>query len=153
MWLIITLLILGAILLVAELVLLPGLSVAGIGALISYGVAIYLGFENYGTNGGLIVIGAVVVLSVAMIAISMRARTWRKLALHSEIDGVSQERPEEHVKIGAKGQTVTRLAPMGKVTVDGKTYEAKSLGDKFLDPDKDVEVVGYENFNIVVKPL
>lgn len=153
MWLIISLIIIGALLLVAELVLLPGLSIAGIGALICYGVAIYFGFTDYGTTGGMIVIGAILVLSIALTAISLRARTWRRLALNHEIDGVSQEQPEEKVKVGDKGTAITRLAPMGKVEVNGETFEAKSLGDKFLDPKTRVEVVGFENFNIIVKAL
>lgn len=153
MWLILTLIILGVLLLVAELVLIPGLSVAGIGALICYGVAIYFGFMTYGPSGGLITIGSIVALSVAATAISLRARTWQRLALANEIDGKSLPQPEDMLKIGDLGVTVTRLAPMGKVDVNGETYEAKSLGNKYLDPRTEVEVVGFENFNIIVKSL
>lgn len=150
---IIGLIIIGLLLLVAELVLIPGLSIAGAGALICYGIAIYLGFSSYGTEGGLIVIGSILVLSVAASIISLRARTWRKLALTQEIDGRSQGQPEEKVSIGDKGVTVTRLAPMGKVEIGGETFEAKSFGNVYLDPKREVEVVGFENFNVIVKPL
>lgn len=153
MWLIIALIIVGVLLLVAELVLLPGLSVAGIGALICYGIAIYFGFSTYGTTGGLITIGGVLAVSIAATAISLRAKTWKRLALTNEIDGKSQVHPEDTVSIGDKGITITRLAPMGKVDVGGETFEAKSLGNKYLDPKTEVEVVGFENFNIIVKSL
>lgn len=153
MTLIIALIIIGVLLLVAELVLLPGLSVAGIGALICYGVAIYFGFSTYGTGGGLTVIGAILALSVIATALSLRARTWRRLALTQEIDGKSQPRPEDTLKIGDRGVTVTRLAPMGKVAIGGQTYEAKSSGNVYLDPKQEVEVVGFENFNVIVRSL
>ena len=48
MWLIITLIIVGILLLVAELVLLPGISVAGIGAFLSLAVAAVYGFSCTG---------------------------------------------------------------------------------------------------------
>lgn len=153
MTLIIALIIIGVLLVVAELVLLPGLSVAGIGALICYGIAIYFGFSTYGTNGGLIVIGSILILSVIATVLSLRARTWHKLALTQEIDGKSQIDPQDTLKIGDRGVTVTRLAPMGKVTIDGETYEAKSLGNIYLDPQQEIEIVGFENFNVIVKSL
>ena len=55
MWLIITLIIVGILLLVAELVLLPGISVAGIGAFLSLAVAAVYGFFLYGILGGSVV--------------------------------------------------------------------------------------------------
>ena len=48
------------------------------------------------------------------------------------------------------GMTVSRLAPMGKVEIGGKIYEAKSM-DSYIDPRREVEVVGFENFNIIVR--
>lgn len=153
MSLIIALVTIGVLLLVAELVLLPGLSVAGIGALICYGVAIYFGFNTYGTNGGLIVIGSILALSVLATALSLRARTWRRLTLTQEIDGKSQVQPQDTIKIGDHGTTVTRLAPMGKVSICGQTFEAKSQGNIYIDPRQEVEVVGFENFNVIVRSL
>lgn len=53
MWLIIALVLIGVLLLVAELVLLPGISVAGVGALLAFGVAIFYAFlnmESYGVS-------------------------------------------------------------------------------------------------------
>ena len=41
---------------------------------------------------------------------------------------------------------------MGKVDFGGRTYEAKSL-DSFVDPRKEVEVVGFENFNVIVRTI
>lgn len=137
--------------LVAELILLPGLSVAGIGAVIAYGVAIYLGFSRYDTSGGIITIGAALALSVAATIISLRAKTWQRLSLKNEIDSTSQPLPENEVNIGDQGTTVTRLAPMGKIAIGENTYEAKSLGDLYVDPNKKIEVVGFENFSVVVK--
>ena len=72
---------------------------------------------------------------------------------HNNIDGASQPSPEkEHIAAGDRGTTVTRLAPGGKVMLNGKTYEAKSI-DVYIDPHREVEVIGFDNFTVVVKPL
>ena len=60
--------------------------------------------------------------------------------------------PESELKVGDRGVTLSRLAPMGKVDFGGRTYEAKSL-DSFVDPRKEVEVVGFENFNVIVRTI
>jgi membrane-bound ClpP family serine protease len=41
-------------------------------------------------------------------------------------------------------------SPMGKVEIDGKHYEAKS-GGEYIDQRTEVEVVGFENSNIIVR--
>ncbi len=151
--LIIALIIIGVLLLVAEIVLLPGLSISGIGALICYGIAIYLGFNTYGTTSGLIIIGAVVVLSAIATVVSLRNGTWQKFALTQEIDGRSQTQPQDMIKIGDLGVTITRLAPMGKVDIGGEIFEAKSYANAYIDTKQEVEVIGFENFNVIVKPL
>lgn len=121
MALVIILIILGIFLLGVEVFLLPGITVAGIGALISCGFGIYEAFVKYGNAGGFIALAAVLVLSVIMLAMGLRAKTWKRLALHNNIDGASQPSPEkEHIAAGDRGTTVTRLAPGGKVMLNGK---------------------------------
>lgn len=61
-------------------------------------------------------------------------------------------RPENELTLGAVGTTVSRLSPMGKININGKIYEAKST-DVFIDQREQVEVVGFENFNVIVRKL
>ena len=60
MWLILILVLIGVLLLVAELVLLPGISVAGIGSLLAFGAAIFYAFIQYGVLIGLVTLTAAV---------------------------------------------------------------------------------------------
>jgi membrane-bound ClpP family serine protease len=41
---------------------------------------------------------------------------------------------------------------MGKVNIAGKIYEAKSV-DSYIDQRSEVEVVGFENFTVIVKKI
>ena len=127
MWLIILLILLGVLFLVAELVLLPGVSLGALFALVCYGSAIYTAFADYGPFTGGIVVLIILALS-------------------------SMPLPDNEVKAGDRGVAVSRLAPMGKVEIGGRIYEAKST-DVYIDQRSTVEVVGFENFNVVVRKV
>ena len=95
----------GLLFLVAELVLLPGVSIGALLALVCYGSSVYLAFRDFGTGAGILVI--VIILALSLVV---------------------------------------------TVEIGGRTYEAKSLGT-YVDPQRDVEVVGFENFSVIVKTI
>ena len=149
MFFIVLLVFFGLLFLVAELVLLPGVSIGAILALVSYGGAIYIAFRDYGPLAGGIAV--VLVLSFVATVVSLRSKTWRRFSLKQKVDSsVMPEPVQQSVRVGDTGMTVSRLAPMGKVEIGGKIYEAKSM-DSYIDPRREVEVVGFENFNIIVR--
>jgi membrane-bound ClpP family serine protease len=152
MWYIVLLIILGMLFLVAELLLFPGLSIGGILAMVCYGGAIWYAFDALGVTAGIWTIVAVALLSLLSLIFSLRAKTWQRLALKQEIDSVSMPNPESEVAIGAVGVSISRLSPMGKVEVNGKTFEAKSA-DVFIDQRSKVEVVGFDNFTLIVRKI
>ena len=104
MWLIIMLIIVGILLLVAELVLLPGISVAGIGAFLSLAVAAVYGFFLYGILGGSVVLAAIIIVAVAAVVVSLRANTWQRLSLKSTIVH-PYSRAERHSDRSARGDS------------------------------------------------
>ena len=152
MGLIIFLVILGAFFLVAELVFLPGAILGSLLSLSSYGVAVYFGFTRFGFVGGVVTIVAVLVLSLVVTLLSMRAKTWQRLALKDKVTGASMENPSQDVAVGQRGVAISRLSPMGKVEIGGKLYEAKSQS-VYIDQQSEVEVVGFENFAVLVKKV
>ena len=128
MWLIIALVLIGVLLLVAELVLLPGFSVAGVGALLAFGVAIFYAFFEYGVLWGVVTLTVTVVLAVIAVFVSLRSNTWQRLSLKTTIDSASTPTPQQNnIRMGQVGITLTRLAPMGKVRIGEVTVEAMIL--------------------------
>lgn len=117
-----------------------------------YGGAIWYSFDSLGVTAGVWTAVAVGILSLLSLIFSLRAKTWQRLTLKQEIDSTSMPNPEKEVALGAIGVTISRLAPMGKVLINGKTYEAKST-DIMIDQKQNVEVVGFENFNVIVKKV
>lgn len=152
MWYIVLLVLLGILFLLAELLLLPGVSIGGVLAMVCYGGAIWYAFDSLSVMAGIWTIVVVVVVSLISLAFSLRAKTWNRFALKQNIDSTSMPHPEDEVAVDATGVTVSRLAPMGKVNIAGKIYEAKSE-DAYIDQKQSVEVVGFENFSVIVRKI
>ena len=84
---------------------------------------------------------------------SLRARTWRKLMLNTDVRGtVDQDISEDQIKVGDRGKALTRLAPMGKIEVNNIVREAKSL-EGYISEHSTIEVVIVEGTRISVKPI
>ena len=60
--------------------------------------------------------------------------------------------PEEKLKVGDRGVAISRLAPSGKVEIGGAIFEARSI-DGYVEQRKEVEVIGFENFTVIVKMI
>jgi len=153
MTIIIILIILGILLFVIEFLLVPGVTIAGIGGLVLTVFGVYKAFSDYGTTVGIWVLIGTILLSVFVIAMSLRARTWNRLMLKTNIQGtVDKDLSEDQVKTGDRGTSLTRLAPMGKILVNELVREAKSI-EGFIDEHTDIEVVAIEGTRISVKPI
>lgn len=152
--LIIFLIILGLLLFIVEFMLIPGVTIAGIGGAACLVTAIVFSFATYGTQTGLLTLGLTVLVMVVLTVLMLKAGTWKKFALKatidSKVDTVGAE--EGKVKAGDKGVTVTRLAPGGKVLVNGEYFEAKAI-DILVDPKQEIEVVRIEDNKLIVKPI
>lgn len=144
---IILLIILGILLFVAELFLLPGITIAAIGSFCCLVGAVAVAFNAENPSTGWIVLVIVLALLVVLTTLFLRSATWKKIALNTQIP----EALETHKsRIGDTGRAITRLAPMGKVMINDEIIEAKTMGG-YIDEDREIEVIGMDNMNIIVK--
>ena len=150
MGLIITLIVLGLILLFAEILFIPGVGFAGILGIASMVSSCYFAFVDYGRIMGLIVLAVIVLILVLMLIWALRAKTWRKVTLNTNIDAkaVTLEVP---VVVGDRGVAATRLAPMGNARFGYKSIEVTAF-DGMINPGTEIEVVAVEGMKILVKP-
>jgi len=147
---IITLILVGLVLIFAEILLVPGVGIAGILGLLSMGGSCFYAFYEFGNTVGAIVTAVNAVLIVALTIWVLRAKTWKKMALETNIDSKAVE--SATLAVGDHGKTLTRLAPMGSARFGNYVVEVKAL-EGMLDPDVLVEVVLIEDNKIYVKPI
>ncbi len=149
-WTLIAVLILvGLLLIILEILVIPGQGMVGILGLIVMGFGVWHSYKMYGTTAGHIVLAATLLASVLSLVLSLRSKTWKKMALDTVIDG-KVNTFDDKLKIGDVGKTVSRLAPAGKALFNNEFYEVHTHGD-FIDPQKEVQVIGIDHNKIIVK--
>lgn len=149
---IIILIIVGVLLVLTEVLLIPGVGIAGILGLLSMGGSCFYAFSEYGPTAGAVITAVNVALVVGLTVYVLRAKTWKKLALNTKIDSKVNIFDEKRLSVGDTGKTLTRLAPSGMAIIGGVKYEVKSL-EGIIDPGEEIEVALIEDNKIYVKPV
>ncbi|MCQ2329013.1 MAG: NfeD family protein [Paludibacteraceae bacterium] len=140
----------SVIFLVMEIFIIPGISVCAIISFIFGGVAVWYSFTKISVTAGLVTMLIWLVVLGIGIWIFVRSRTLDKMSLNTELKDTSNLYEIDKVKVGDSGTAYSRLAPMGKVTINDREFEAKSA-DGFIDQKSEVEVVGIEDNKLIVK--
>jgi membrane-bound ClpP family serine protease len=151
-WLIIiSLIIIGIIFLLLEILVVPGTTLVGLaGAGLMVG-GIVTAFSTYGVQAGVLTLAGSLVLSVLAIALALKSNTWRKAMLGTEIDGRVNVVEPDKVVAGDEGLAITRLNPMGKAMIKDDFYEVTSK-DNLISENTPIVVVKVEGNKIIVKP-
>lgn len=147
--LVLAVIIVGLILILLEVLVIPGVGVAGIlgGMLVIGGVALaYTKSIIFGHA----ILAFSAVLSGLSFYFSLKAKTWNKVSLKESIDARVNEL--SGVEVGAKGVTISRLAPIGKAEINGNEYEVESI-EGFIEAQSVIEVVSVETNKVWVKKV
>ncbi len=147
---IVLLVLVGLVLLLLEVLVIPGTTVAGIIGFLLLGGGIWMAFDSFGTNGGLIAIAATLVALGPVFFLAFRSRTWNKLMLKENIESKVDSFEGFVPSVGDKGIALSRLAPMGKVIINDREYEARAQ-NSYIDEKSTVEVINVESNKIIVK--
>lgn len=150
--LIILLIVIGLALIVVEVVVLPGITVAGVAGILLIGSSIFLTYRWFGNTAGTFSLIGTSILFIVFLIYALRAKTWDRLSLHSEIDSRVNVVDTDHIKQGDKGMTVSRLAPMGKILIHDKLMEGKSEFG-LIDENREIEVVHVNESTIIVQEI
>ncbi len=149
---VISLLVFGLALVVAEIIFVPGTTLVGV---LGFGFLILgagLSFRYFGSETGWIIVGCTAVASGAILYYSFSANVWGKFSLKSSSSSKVNEGEMDEVKVGAEGQTLSALRPIGKAELNNKTFEVKTLGE-YLDSGKKIRVIKILMNQIIVEPI
>ena len=149
---VIALLLLGILLILLEILFVPGTTIVGVGGVILLGIGIYLAYDFLGsTTGHLSLASSVAVVFLSLIVL-LKGKTWQRMALDTKVEGKGVELLENFVSVGDRGKTISRLNPIGKALFADKILEVSTTGD-FVDEDSIIEVVKVEQNKIKVKTI
>ena len=107
------LILVGLLLVIIELFLLPGVTIAGISALLFFGGAVYYAFGISSAAG---IISAMISVAVCIVGVLafMRSRVMNKISLDASINSVVPTSVPQGIAPGDKGVTFSRPNPIGR---------------------------------------
>jgi len=147
---IIVLILLGLLLLLLEFAVIPGVTIAGIGGFLMLAGSVYLAFAQYGTGAGFATLLVVLIAAPALIIYFFRSKAGKKMVLEANIDGKVETFETDNIHPGDTGITLGRLAPMGKVKVNGVSVEAQSTGS-YIDQNRPVKILKVYPGKVIVE--
>ena len=136
-------------LLLAEIFLLPGITIAGIaGALFAIGGIAYA--YTISMTVGNITLGSSIVIFGGIFLWLMRSNSFHRVSLKTNIESTVDSPRNMDLKVGDEGVTLSRLAPIGKARFHHITIEAKSTNE-FIDENTPVVIVRVDGYNVIVE--
>ena len=133
-----------------ELFLVPGFGVSGVLSLLSMIAAIVISYLEHSFLIGCVVVGVSLLSIGVVVCYGLKYGTWKKVSLQETITATVNDSTFEGVSVGDLARTISRLAPMGKVQVGNRQFEAKSI-DCYIDERTEVVVVELCDSYLIVK--
>jgi membrane-bound ClpP family serine protease len=147
---IVSLLVFGILLLVVEIVLVPGTTLVGLAGIILMGVGIWLGFRDLGLVYGYWMLGISVLLTAGAVVYSLKKQTWQKFTLTTVNKSKVNEDVRCELQVGEIGRTISSLRPSGTGFFHGEPFEVQTKGE-FLPTNSDIRITKIEHHRIIVE--
>jgi membrane-bound ClpP family serine protease len=147
---VIVLCLIGVLLILAEIFLIPGLTitiVAGIAASIG---GIYYAFSYLGVMAGIIALFSVLLaIGIACIFL-VKSKTMDNIALKTDIDSTITTGETLDIVAGDEGIALSRMNPIGKVKIKEVIMEGKSMDD-YIDERTPIVVTAVGPNQLIVR--
>ena len=145
-----SLLLTGLVLLLVEILFIPGTTVVGIlGFLVSL-AGLAFAFTNFDYSLALWITGGALVLNFGAVWYGFSSGVWKKLSLKSTQKGGAFDGRLDGLAVGMAGVAVSDIKPFGKAEIQDDWYEVKSETG-FIEVGSAVVISKIEHNKITVK--
>ncbi|MBD8490367.1 NfeD family protein [Echinicola sp. CAU 1574] len=147
---IIGLLLVGLVLVLLEVVFVPGTTLVGILGIIFSGLGVYYSFQHYDFQVAMYVLGGAVLANVGVILYGFKSGVWKRFSLKDTVSSRAYDDRLAGLTVGQEGKTISDIKPYGKAEFGDKIYEVKSnMG--FISAGQKVQIQQLENNRIIIK--
>jgi len=143
------LLIIGLVLLLVELLFIPGTTVVGVLGFLVSGAGLVFAFLNFDYTLALWITAFALFLNFAAVGYGFSSGIWKKFSLKSTQSGGVFEERMIGLEVGMKGIAVSDIKPYGKASFSEIWVEVKSESG-FIEVKSPVTIVKIENNKITV---
>jgi len=150
-WLILlSLILLGLVLVLVEILFIPGTTVVGILGIIVGIIGLIYAFLTFENQLALGISGLSIGLHLAAVWYGFSSGLWRKFSLKSTQSGGAYDGRTKGLEVGMEGKAVSDIKPIGKAVFHGEWYEVKSEAG-FIEVGATVVISKLEHNTISVK--
>ena len=132
------LMVVAIVLILLEIFMLPGITVAGVGGFLFAAGGLFYAYSVSTPIGNVTLAVSSLVFAASFIWL-LRSKSFNRVSSR-----------DLGIVPGDEGLTLSRLAPIGKARINGITVEAKSM-DELIDENTPVEVIRVDGYNVIVK--
>lgn len=143
---------LGLILIIVEIIFVPGTTVVGIMGFLSLAYGIFQSYVSFGNSVGTATLIGTLIASVLLLYWSFRNKSWERFSLKSTVSAKVNEDFPFKPAVGDKGISVSALRPIGKAAFGEYEIEVSSHGG-FINENIEIEVLRIEGSKIIVTPI
>lgn len=146
---IISLVIFATVLLLIEVVLIPGFGITGITGLLAMLGSVLYAFMQLGSAAGWITLLVVCMICISFFLWALYGNSLDRVALKKNIGSKVNEVDVNSFHVGERGIAKTRLALIGEANIGGRIVEVKSE-EGFINEKEEIEVVRISSDSIFV---
>ncbi|MFD2037685.1 NfeD family protein [Belliella marina] len=121
-----SLLSIGLILILTEIIFVPGTTIIGVLGVIVSAAGVYYSFLSFESSTAWMILGVTVLINFLALIYGFKSGVWNKFALKDSITGGSFDGRLTGLEVGMKGRAVSDIKPIGKAEFLDKIYEVKS---------------------------
>ena len=152
-WLtIVILLAVGIVLIVMELIFIPGTTIFGILGLILTIVGVIVSFVGFGSATGFAVLAFTLVLTGITLYFSLRTGAWEKVSLKNSNNSRVNEESKHNLWKGDTGITLSTLRPTGNAEFNDLVVEVSTLGP-YIEVGTKVRIIDVQPNKILVEKI
>ncbi|UXE64994.1 MAG: NfeD family protein [Chryseotalea sp. WA131a] len=149
---IISLLVFGLLLVVVEVVFVPGTTIVGVVGFCFLIAGVGLSFKYFGGEIGWVTFGCTSVACGGLLYFSFTTNVWKRFSLKSSINSKVNEGELDQLTVGMEGKALSALRPMGKAELNNQIVEVKTSGD-YLDSGSRIRIVKIVSNQIIIEPI
>ncbi|TPE42707.1 NfeD family protein [Pontibacter mangrovi] len=142
----------GLLLIIVELIFVPGTTVVGVAGFILTAIGIWIGYAALGTATGHIILAATVLIGGVAFFYSFRSDSWARFALKEQNKSHVNEEYQHTLAVGQEGRTVSALRPQGTALFNDLHHEVQTQGE-FLAPSTPVRIIKLTQNKIIVEAI
>jgi len=143
----------GVLLIIIEVIFIPGTTLVGILGTILIFYGLYISFTDLGAMYGVIISLCTVIIIASSIYYSIQKKVWKRYSLQTEIFGKVDNDKIKGLTIGQEGITISTLKPLGTAEFNNKRVEVSSLGGVFVEAKTRVRIINVKKGRVTIEKV